>query len=116
MSTKAYIIYILAIQLLLVFCESDEETTERVLWSPGRFVQVTVAMLESALLMFVLLFPSVMDPIVKFVSYAIGASGSRRRRAVRDAITEHASDLHDLFLDALDKFEELDAALSLELY
>ncbi|XP_064092579.1 uncharacterized protein LOC135205665 [Macrobrachium nipponense] len=116
MYTKRYIICILVIHLSLVCGNTDGETSERILWSPGRIVQVTLAMAESALLMFVLLFPSIMDPIVKFVSYAVGTSGSRRRRAVRDAITEHASSLHDLFLDALDKFEELDSALSLELY
>lgn len=42
----------------------------------------------------------------------IGSAGSRRRRDVQAVVTEHAAALHDLVLDAVDRFEDMDQALS----
>ncbi|KAK7073899.1 hypothetical protein SK128_011608 [Halocaridina rubra] len=82
-------------------------------WSPGRIAQIVIAVIESALLTLVLLFPTLMDPVVAFINRYIGGASSRRRRDVRQAMMEHATSLHNLVLDAIDKFEEMDSMLSL---
>ncbi|KAK8393895.1 hypothetical protein O3P69_006911 [Scylla paramamosain] len=46
----------------------DTSSPETSAWTPGRIAQVTLAVIESALLTFVLLFPGVMDPVVQFIN------------------------------------------------
>ncbi|XP_050690901.1 uncharacterized protein LOC126982675 [Eriocheir sinensis] len=97
---------------LLVAGQEADPTFSSSLWSPGRITQVTLAVLQSALLTFILLFPGIMDPIVKFINESIGTAGSRRRRDVQAVVTEHAAALHGMVLDAVDRFEDMDQALS----
>ncbi|XP_063889218.1 uncharacterized protein LOC135115973 [Scylla paramamosain] len=90
----------------------DTSSPETSAWTPGRIAQVTLAVIESALLTFVLLFPGVMDPVVQFINGNIGSSGSRRRREVQSVVMEQAASLHGLLLDAIDQFEEMDYTLT----
>ncbi|MPC14756.1 uncharacterized protein LOC123506517 [Portunus trituberculatus] len=92
--------------------EPDTSSPETSAWTPGRIAQVTLAVIESALLTFVLLFPAVMDPVVQFINDNIGSSGSRRRREVQSVVMDQAASLHSLLLDAIDQFEDMDYTLT----
>ncbi|XP_045598951.1 uncharacterized protein [Procambarus clarkii] len=95
--------------------EDNTNTTkpETRVWSPGRITQVTLAVVESTLLTLMLVFPQVMDPIVSFINKHVGGSGSRRRRDVRAVVTEQAAAIHNLLLDAIDQFEDMDNTLAM---
>ncbi|KAK4320580.1 hypothetical protein Pmani_008584 [Petrolisthes manimaculis] len=105
---------LLAVTLTCVIT-SNAESRQRgddTLWSPGRITHMVLAVLESALLTLVLVFPTIMDPIIGFINQQVGHAGSRRRREVQTVVTEQAATLHNLFLDALDHIEDMDTAMN----
>ncbi|XP_042868324.1 uncharacterized protein LOC122250779 [Penaeus japonicus] len=103
---------ILLASLVLVAAQDSSEQTTGAVWTPGRITQVTLAIIESALLTLLLIYPGIMDPIVNFINLNIGSAGSRKRREARTAMVEQAAAIHNLFLDAIDHYEGLDAMLS----
>ncbi|XP_047501458.1 uncharacterized protein LOC125047273 [Penaeus chinensis] len=92
--------------------DSSDQSTEEAVWTPGRITQVTLAIVESALLTLLLIYPGIMDPIVNFINLNIGSAGSRKRRNTRAAMLEQAATIHNLFLDAIEHYEGLDEMLS----
>ncbi|XP_063597674.1 uncharacterized protein LOC134774242 [Penaeus indicus] len=97
---------------VLVWAQESSDQSTGAVWTPGRITQVTLAIVESALLTLLLIYPGIMDPIVSFINQNIGSAGSRKRRNARAAMLDQAAAIHNLFLDAIDQFEGLDEMLS----
>ncbi|KAK3882728.1 hypothetical protein Pcinc_012933 [Petrolisthes cinctipes] len=111
---KGVTLVVLAVTLTCVITSSAEsrQSADVTDWSPGRITHMVLAVVESALLTLVLVFPTIMDPIIEFINKHVGHAGSRRRREVQTVVTEQAATLHNLFLDALDQLENIDTAMN----
>merc|ERR1711933_474546 len=73
-------------------------------WTPGRIVKVVIDSVASVGLTLLLLWPSIMDPIVAWINGMTGSAGSRRRRAARESTVNFANNIHESILDAIEGF------------